>query len=167
MSVGDVVQSLNSKTNHSNIARLGLQKSALNMGKANPIIGVGLGQFGFYADEYIEDEARVSFEVQRWTNPEEVDFWPPAFALIPRIIGEQGFIGAAIFIAFLATTMIKFLIKYAKEKENTLEIFTMVSIVGVLVSTFNADTYGLPQLWILLGLMTYLNNKKEESKFLV
>lgn len=164
MSVGDVVQSLNSKTNHSNIARLGLQKSALNIGKANPIIGVGLGQFGFYADEYIEDEARVSFEIQRWMNPEEVDFWPPAFALIPRIVAEQGFIGGAIFIAFLATTMIKFLIKYAKAKENTLEIFIMVSIVGVLVSTFNADTYGLPQLWILLGLITYLNNKKEASK---
>lgn len=163
MSVGDVVQSLNSKTNHSNIARLGLQKSALNMGKANPIIGVGLGQFGFYADQYIEDEARVSFEIQRWTNPEEVDFWPPAFALIPRIVGEQGFFGAVIFIAFLLTTMIKFLVKYANEKENTMEIFTMISLVGVLVSTFNADTYGLPQLWILLGLMTYLNNKREKE----
>ena len=162
MSVGDVVQSLNSKTNHSNIARLGLQKSAINMGMDNPIIGIGLGQFGFYADEYIEDDARVSFEIQRWTDPKEIDFWPPAFALIPRIVAEQGFVGAAIFIVFLLATMIKFFMKYVKEEENTMEILTMVSLVGVIVSTFNADTYGLPQLWILLGIITYLNNKKEK-----
>lgn len=165
MSVGDVVQSLNSKTNHSNIARLGLQKSAINIGKANPILGVGLGQFGFYADEYIEDDARVSFEIQRWTNPKEIDFWPPAFALIPRIVAEQGFIGAIIFIIFLLITMLKFFIKYAKKKENTMEILMMVSLIGVIVSTFNADTYGLPQLWILLGIMICLNNKKE-NKFI-
>ena len=163
MSVGDVVQSLNSKTNHSNIARLGLQKSAINMGMDNPIIGIGLGQFGFYADQYIEEDARISFEIQRWTNPEEVDFWPPAFALIPRIVAEQGFVGAAIFIAFLLVTMIKFFVKYVKANENTMEILTMVSLIGVIVSTFNADTYGLPQLWILLGIIIYLSNKKEKN----
>ena len=58
--------------------------------------------------------------------------------------------------------MIKFFMKYVKEEENTMEILTMVSLVGVIVSTFNADTYGLPQLWILLGIITYLNNKKEK-----
>ena len=163
MSVGDVVQSLNSKTNHSNIARLGLQKSAINMGMDNPIIGIGLGQFGFYADQYIEEDARISFEIQRWTNPEEVDFWPPAFALIPRIVAEQGFVGAAIFIAFLLVTMIKFFVKYVKANENTMEILTMVSLIGVIVSTFNADTYGLPKLWILLGIIIYLSNKKEKN----
>lgn len=163
MSVGDVVQSLNSKTNHSNIARLGLQKSAINMGMDNPIIGIGLGQFGFYADQYIEEDARISFEIQRWTNPEEVDFWPPAFALIPRIVAEQGFVGAAIFIAFLLVTMIKFFVKHVKANENTMEILTMVSLIGVIVSTFNADTYGLPQLWILLGIIIYLSNKKEKN----
>ena len=163
MSVGDVVQSLNSKTNHSNIARLGLQKSAINMGMDNPIIGIGLGQFGFYADQYIEEDARISFEIQRWTNPEEVDFWPPAFALIPRIVAEQGFVGAAIFIAFLLVTMIKFFVKYVKANENTMEILTMVSLIGVIVSTFNADTYGLPQFWILLGIIIYLSNKKEKN----
>lgn len=163
MSVGDVVQSLNSKTNHSNIARLGLQKSAINMGMDNPIIGIGLGQFGFYADQYIEEDARISFEIQRWTNPEEVDFWPPAFALIPRIVAEQGFVGAAIFIVFLLVTMIKFFVKYVKANENTMEILTMVSLIGVIVSTFNADTYGLPQLWILLGIIIYLSNKKEKN----
>ena len=133
------------------------------MGMDNPIIGIGLGQFGFYADQYIEEDARISFEIQRWTNPEEVDFWPPAFALIPRIVAEQGFVGAAIFIAFLLVTMIKFFVKYVKANENTMEILTMVSLIGVIVSTFNADTYGLPQLWILLGIIIYLSNKKEKN----
>ena len=97
MSVGDVVQSLNSKTNHSNIARVGLQKSAVKMGISHPIFGVGLGQFGFYADEYIDESTRISNEIQNWMNPESVDYWPPAFALIPRIIGEQGIVGVSFF----------------------------------------------------------------------
>ena len=59
--------------------------------------------------------------------------------------------------------MIKFFVKYVKANENTMEILTMVSLIGVIVSTFNADTYGLPQLWILLGIIIYLSNKKEKN----
>lgn len=164
MSVGDVVQSLNSKTNHSNIARVGLQKSAVKMGISHPIFGVGLGQFGFYADEYIDESTRISNEIQNWMNPESVDYWPPAFALIPRIIGEQGIVGVSLFIGFILVTIFKFVFKYMKEKENTLEIFMAVSLVGVVVSTFNADTYALPHMWILFGIITYLANRPNEKK---
>lgn len=160
MSVGGVVESLASKTSHSNIARLGLQKSALRIGNDNPILGVGLGQFGFYADRYLTDDTRVSYEIQRWTNPEEVDYWPPAFSIYPRIVAEQGYVGIVIWAVLLLVVSLRLLKIILTSEKNSLEILMLVSFAGVVVSQLNADTYALPQLWILLGIIISYNDKK-------
>ena len=91
LSVSGLIKSLTDKNNMSNVARLGMQKVAVNIGIDNALVGVGIGQYGFYAKDYVDENALRSNEVQNWINPDTTEnSWPPAFSLYARIVAEQG-----------------------------------------------------------------------------
>lgn len=161
ISISGLIQSLKDPNNMSNVARLGMQEAALSMGKDNPIVGVGIGQYGFYVEDYLSERALESNEVQRWISEDE-EAWPPAFSLYPRIFGEQGLIGICLWITFLGYMGIKLILNLYKSENDIDGIALCVSFAGVLISWFNADTYAQIPFWILIPFIISYNNKNNK-----
>lgn len=159
LSVKSLVSSLTDPNNMSNVARLGLQESAVKIGKNNPIVGVGIGQYGFYAPKYLSKKALTSHEVQYWIDPKIKESWPPAFSLYPRILAEQGIVGIILWGAFLLYILIRAISALKKKDNDIIGIALIVSFIGILISWFNADSFGQVQFWILLPFIINYNNE--------
>lgn len=163
ISISSLVKSLSDKNNMSNVARNGMQRSAVQIGLDNPFVGVGLGQYGFYAEKYLDEKAMTSDEVRRWIS-EDNNAWPPVFSLFSRIIAEQGIIGVIIWTSMLIY-MIFSMIRQLKARQNDiLGISLLVSFIGVIISWFNADMFSMISFWILLPFLIKYNNQKDNSK---
>ena len=158
ISVKSLVESLMDPNNMSNVARMGMQGSAFKMGLDNKAFGVAIGQFGFNAEEYLSEKALTSHEVQFWVDPNNSEGWPPAFSIFPRVIAEQGIIGALIWISFIAYIILKGMKVLYKKEDDILGIVLVVSFIGVVISWWNADTFGLITFWVLLPFMIRFNN---------
>lgn len=163
MSISSLTKSLSDKNNMSNVARSGMQRSAIQMGLDNAIIGIGLGQYGFYAQEYLDEKAMTSHEVQRWAS-EENDAWPPAFSLFSRIIAEQGIVGIVIWISILIYMIFSMIRQLRRNRNDILGISLLVSFIGVVISWFNADMFSMISFWILLPFIIKYNNQDKGNK---
>lgn len=160
LSVSGLIKSLTDKNNMSNVARLGMQKVAVNIGIDNALVGVGIGQYGFYAKDYVDENALRSNEVQNWINPDTTEnSWPPAFSLYARIVAEQGILGIIIWITLIIYTIYSLFIKLRTSYNNILGLALMTSFLGVLISSFNADTFAISQLWILIAIIVKYKNE--------
>lgn len=163
LKVESVVQSISDNNNMSNVARFGMQITAANMALDNPVFGVGLGQFGFHAKDYITKNALRSSEVKFWLDEKEKSGWPPAFSIYARILAEQGLIGLFLWISLWAYVILSSFIKYLRTKDIFLLTY-IISTLGVLASGLNADTYLYFPYWICLGIFIVLVEKKYKLK---
>lgn len=163
ISISSLVKSLSDKNNMSNVARSGMQRSAVQMGLDKPITGIGLGQYGFYAQEYLDEKAMTSDEVRRWIN-EENDSWPPVFSLFSRIIAEQGIVGIIIWTSMLIYMIFSMIQQLKRKKNDILGISLLVSFIGVIISWFNADMFSMISFWFLLPFIIKYNNQKNNNK---
>lgn len=163
-SIKNVLESLTDDKNYSNIARFGMMKSALKMGIENPILGVGLGQFGFYANEYVDNKSRESSEIVRWLDDNQ-DRWPPTFSIYLRILAEQGILALITWI-YLWVSITKRVYKKWKNMQDDYEgICIIVTILGMLISSFNMDTYAYIPYWLIISLsIIYLKSDKLKYK---
>ena len=163
VSIVQLIESITNPNNYSNIARIGLMRTAINMGVDNPVAGVGLGQFAFNANKYVNPNALISHEVQNWLD-NNTEAWTPAFSIHTRILAEQGVIGLIIWITLWSYVLFKILKKWKSKKEDYYGLTLIVSICGVLAAGFNADTYAFAPYWILLALsICYLTNTKNKK----
>lgn len=161
VSITQLVQSITDPNNYSNIARIGLMQTAVKMGLDNPIKGVGLGQFAFYANDYVSERALVSHEVQNWLD-DNSQAWTPAFSLHTRILAEQGIIGFAIWSIMWCYILYKLYSIWKSKNNDYYGLTLIVSICGVLTAGFNADTYAFLPYWILIALSyVYINTNKK------
>ena len=171
ISIQGLINSITDSTNMSNIARFGLQKAAFDIGIENPIFGVGIGQFGFNVEDNLSSKALTSYEVQRWISEDEDvhEYWPPAFALYPRIMAEQGIVGLLIWVILIGYIVIKALIRLRKRKNDIIGIALIVSFIGILIVWINADTFAQIPFWITLPFIVRYNNNNlvEESNNLI
>jgi O-antigen ligase len=85
---------------NSNISRLGTTVILLNLFKDNPIFGVGMGQYGFYVNQYVPSWA-YTFEFRRWIGDPNSSFFP-TFSVFARLAGEMGLLGLMTWVGFLA-----------------------------------------------------------------
>lgn len=160
--VGGLISSISDNTIDSNIARSSMQKAALNIGIDNPIIGVGLGQFGFYINDYIPEGAKEnSYEVRNWIDT-TVSVWPPVHSLYHRIFAEEGTIGLILYFAFIVTVCLKIFIKIIINRNDKtkclLGIILLSSYSSILVGGLTLDQFVIPQFWIMSALCILYNN---------
>lgn len=163
ISISSLIKSLSDKNNMSNVARSGMQRSAIQMGLDNPVIGIGLGQYGFYAQEYLDGKAMTSHEVQTWAS-EDNDAWPPVFSLFSRIIAEQGIVGIIIWASMLMYIIFSMIRQLRRKQNDILGISLLVSFMGVIISWLNADMFSMISFWILLPFIIKYNNEKNTDK---
>lgn len=166
LSVTGLQSSLSDSGNMSNVARLGMMRAAFNVGKDNPIFGVGIGQFGFYASQYVDETALASNEVQNWINPKlETNFWPPCFSLYNRIVAEQGIIGVLLWFNMGIYCLYRLIKRVYTKRNDFLGISLLMSFIGIAICSLNSDTFAYISLWILIPLIDKYTSEKSQYEY--
>ena len=130
-------------------------ETALRIFDAHPIFGVGPGNFAFYFDEFLPDRqyARQP-EIIRQITPVEgrVRLLTPK-NLYAKLLAETGLIGTITFTTFaMAVIGCMFYILFSK---NLFWGFSsLFGIVVFLIVMFSFDSFALPNMWIVFGMIT-------------
>jgi len=135
---------------NSNVTRYSSKLAALFIGLDNPIFGVGVGQFGFYAADYYPDWAWLAPDI-RMMNSEQGRF-PVAYDFYLKLFSELGFIGIIIYLLFLYRIFVS-IKSIASLKSNVLwRACLITSMIGIVLSGGNFDfwEYGFA---IIIGIV--------------
>ena len=139
-------------------ARFMYAEAAYNTYAANPVLGVGLGNYAFYFEKMLPDEflARTP-EVLRILTPEvgRNRLITPK-NLYFRILAETGLLGMAAFTAFLIAVLgCALFLWFSMEQQQ--RFWGSASLLGLcvfLASGFSFDSLAIPNMWVVFGLIT-------------
>jgi hypothetical protein len=125
-----------------------------NVFNIHPIIGVGLGNAGFFFQRQLP--------AYSWSLPEVMDAYyrtadlPNIKSLWVRLLAETGVVGFSSFIAwFYVLFRLSWFIRLSKNP-----LFRMIGwsglfvLVAYLIEGFSTDTFALPYLWVSLGIVS-------------
>jgi hypothetical protein len=118
-----------------------------------PLIGVGLGNSGFFFPQTINSFGYALSEVMRVFL--ENSFIPNTKNLWIRLLAETGIIGFSLFVSWLwvewktARTLDNIPVNLSK----AIGIMGQITIIGLIVEGFSIDTFALPYFWCSLGLV--------------
>jgi len=139
-------------------ARISYGDAAYQTFEAYPILGVGLGNYAFYFDEMLPDRPlSLTPEVLRIVTPEDGrDRLITAKNLFLRLLAETGVIGTLAFVTFFAAILgCALYLWLARDLE--IKFWGIAGILGVtafLLSSFSFDSFSLPNMWVMFGLIT-------------
>ena len=139
-------------------ARFMYAEAAYNTYTANPVLGVGLGNYAFFFQEMLPDEMLASTpEVLRILTPEigRNRLITPK-NLYFRILAETGLIGMAAFLAFLIAILgcALFLRLSSDPQQNYWGTAGLLGLLVFFVAAFSFDSLALPNMWVVFGLVT-------------
>lgn len=161
------------ENNISNQTRYGMQYASLKVFEENPIVGVGLGQNGFYKKNYYPEWAiKNNYEFTDWYMNEEVYNFPPDFNLFTRLLAETGVIGFILFIIFLFSCFIASwnCILNSRKEENVLSAIVFISFIGFAINWMQIDYFRQFGFWlsiVLLIKLVYNLNRECKKKQVV
>ncbi len=119
-----------------------------------PVLGVGLGNAGFFfrqfASEYGYHLPEIIFILT--AAPE----FPNVKSLWIRLLAETGVIGFVVFAAWLYSMMLeaRSLQRSSSAARRMIGMAGLLSLLALLFEGFSLDTFALPHLWVMLGLVT-------------
>ena len=123
-----------------------------------PILGVGLGNAGFFLPQKITPYGWTLIEVRKLTYRMHVllnikNLWV-------RLLAETGIVGFSVFIGWLMNLAFNGfkLIAHKKKMVASLSLTGIFVLVALAAEGFSIDSFALPYLWISLGLMTGILN---------
>jgi len=139
-------------------ARLAYVSTAVNTFQAYPILGVGPGNYAFFFEKMLPDQPLAPTpELLRIISPEEGRnrlITPKNLYL--RILAEGGLVGMATFLAFVAALVgCSLFLWFSKDSEE--HFWGGAALLGLVVlalAAFSFDSFALPNMWILTGLIT-------------
>jgi hypothetical protein len=154
-SFDEVIRGVAAGTSVSDLSRLAYQVTSIRIFSANPIFGVGLGQFAFQATSYMPDWGFVSSEVKASLEYTDAP-WPNTYSLYARLAAELGLIGLFGWIAIWIALMVSVCragLNYASSGRSVPVVAypIIMSCADVLVSALTTDTFRTPMIWIALG----------------
>jgi O-antigen ligase len=120
----------------------------------HPVIGVGLGNAGFYFTDKLPAFAWMLIEVQSLMYRQNV--LPNTKSLWVRLLAETGILGFVLFLAWLYTIWGSS--RYLRTSRDPL--YKTIGLAGYLVliilifEGFSVDTFALPYLWFSLGIVS-------------
>lgn len=141
----------------SNVSRFGIMVSAFKMFLVYPLFGVGIGQFAFYFQEFLPTWA-VNTEILDWLNGYA---WVPIFNIYARLLAETGILGLSIW-SLLWFSVLSKLYSLYKKNRDVLILVLFISLLGVLLSGFNIDSFRNFSLWLVLALFWKLEDLYKE-----
>ena len=123
--------------------------------EAYPILGVGLGNSGFFFEQMLPAYAYRLAEFQRLLDGDSPNFPNPKNLWI-RLLAETGLVGFctfAVWLGLLAITSLKLRL-IGTRLQRMVAVAALLALTAQLLEGFSLDTFALPQLWIILGLLT-------------
>ena len=139
-------------------ARLTYSKAAINVYKAHPFMGVGLGNYVFYFEDNLPFTPMAeSPEILRLITPEPGrNRLTTTKNFFLRLLSETGTIGTSAFIAFLVAiigcALFLWLSPFADER--FWGIASIIGFVSFLLSSLTFDSFALPNMWVVFGFIT-------------
>ncbi len=148
----EVFREVISGANISNISRLASIQTALKIFFANPIFGVGLGQYAFHAAQVLPSWAYESYEIVNWFGDYGAT-WPPVYALHARLAAELGVLGLAAWYGFWIYVFVQVLktVWTGRRANPVLGVAILQCIAVVLLSGLAFDSFRSFPIWITLG----------------
>lgn len=132
--------------------------TAYQIYNANPILGVGLGNYTFYFDEFLADRPlRPTPELLTKLTPAEGrSQLTTVKSIFPRILAETGLLGMATFCAFLLALLgcSVYLIFSPDPSAQFWGRSGLLGMIVFLVVSFSYDSFSLPNMWVMFGLIT-------------
>jgi len=131
-----------------------------NIFNDNPVMGVGLGNAGFFFQQKIPSYGWSLVEVRKLMNRTSVllnikNLWV-------RLLAETGIIGFALFIGWLISLIATLLEK--KNSENKLSAMLGFSgwliLVALIFEGFSVDSFAMPYWWVSLGFTVSINDQR-------
>jgi O-antigen ligase len=139
-------------------ARFIYNETALRIFNAYPIFGVGLGNYAFFFEEMLPDQPlAIMPEVLRLVTPGAGDTGLiTSKNLYFRLLAETGLLGMATFLAFVVAILgCAIYLWLSKNKErNYFGVAGMLGLLAFGLSAFSYDSFALPNMWVLFGLIT-------------
>jgi O-antigen ligase len=128
---------------------------------AYPLLGVGPGNAGFMFEKFLPVFGYQLDEIQNVIRYANFGF-PNPKSLWLRILAEQGIVGMIVFVLWLIMLGLsaRALLKSANRMDRFIGLAGVLCLLSQVFEGFSLDTYALPQLWIMLGLLTSRANKR-------
>ena len=138
--------------------RLVYWETAYRMYEDSPTLGVGLGNFAFYFDEFIPDRPyNRQPEIIRQLTPVEgrVRLITPK-NLYARIMAETGLLGTITFTTFVIAVFgcVLYLLLSPAPQQKFWGISGLIGMVVFVVLVFSFDSFAIPNMWVVFGLIT-------------
>jgi hypothetical protein len=132
--------------------------TAYRMYEAYPALGVGLGSFTFYLDEFLTDRPlHPTPELLIKLTPEDGrSQLSTVKGIFPRLLAETGLLGMATFLGFL-TALVGCAYYLVLVRETEAQFWGRAGLLGLvvfLVVSFSFDSFSLPNMWVVFGLIT-------------
>lgn len=139
-------------------ARLIYAQAAFNTYKAHPVVGVGLGNYAFYFEEMLPYRPIAEVpEILLMITPElGRDRLITSKNFYLRILAETGIMGAITFGVFLLVDFgyALYLWLSPKKEWNYWGTASICGLIAFALSAFTFDSFVIPNMWVLLGLIT-------------
>ncbi len=135
--------------------RYALAVAAWGVFQGSPLIGVGLGQSGFYLFDHLPNWAlERNPEMAFMLAPDSMTF-PNPKNLWVRLLAETGVVGSVFFLVFLLLLVAGSLalLRRRSSFHRWIGLFGVLSVPAVLLSGTSLDSFALPTLWIALGIL--------------
>jgi O-antigen ligase len=137
--------------------RLAYWETAYRIFEDYPWVGIGLGNFTFYFEEYLPDRQYRNPELFLKLVPEEGrNQIVTVKNFFLRLLAETGILGVATFITFLVALggCVVFLIYSKKKIEHFWGLAGFIGLFIFLPVTLSVDSFALPNMWVVFGLIT-------------
>jgi len=133
-------------------------ETAIRIYDAYPVLGVGLGNYAFYFTEMLPEQSWFRQpEIVRQITPEEGRnrlITPKSLAA--RLLAETGLVGSAIFITFILAIIgcVLFLWLSPSLEQRFWGLGGMLAMLVFAFVIFSFDSFALPNMWVVFGLVT-------------
>ena len=119
-----------------------------------PLMGVGLGNSGFLFEQTLPGYAYSLTEIQALLEPGDLHF-PNPKNLWVRLLAETGAFGFAAFGVWLILMASAASVLSGRRQglQRVIGLAGLLGLASILVEGFSLDSFALPQMWILLGIV--------------
>lgn len=137
--------------NASNVTRIAAIRAGLSMFQEQPLLGVGLGQYGFNYPSHLRAEDFRSWEVRKYATDAEED-WPPSYSIHVRLMAETGLIGYGLWLGLVLAALRRGL--RGADLATQLgrgHLAVVLTLLGWLLLGVSIDSFRFFGGWIALG----------------
>ena len=138
--------------NVSNVTRLAAIRAGLSMFAKSPVLGIGLGQYGFAYPGEVRAEDYRSWEVRDYVAGGE-ELWPPSYSIHVRLLAETGVLGYGLWLAILLPLLARAVLGASvSDPGGRVHLAVAMTLLGWFLLGVSIDSFRFFGGWIAVGI---------------